>query len=606
MYGHPALAAGLSVGDRGDGARPAAGACACRPGASRRRPATTARSGARWRRSCARLEAPALDFDADAEGAVARGPGQLGGAGGGGGARGGGGVRARARRRRDRRGRRRGGGDLPRQPVGHRRGRGQERRRRAVPRAAGWRPVPVHAGDHGCASGCRAARATPPRRSPRSRGCASGCSVADDILAALGKLADEAGAALGKGDVDGLGRTFDAAHGLLCALRVSGARAGRAGAHGARRGRDRRQADRRGRRRRGDRARARPRARRARALEAAGFDGFMAEIAATPRLRRHERCRMPSPPCARDEHRAGEVLGQARRRAQPAGDGQPVADAGSARHAHDGRVRRRRARIACVLDGAPAGDAATARVSAFLDRVRARAEHRAPRAGHQRQQRPDRRRPGVVGVGLRGAGAGGDARGRARRCRRPSCRRWRASARARRRARSSAASSRWRAASAPTAATPSRTPLPAGDGWDVRLVVAITATGPKAMGSTAAMTHTARTSPFYDAWIAARPRRSGRPRAPRSPRAICPRWARSPSGARCACTPPRWPPTRPSSTGTRRRWPRSTCVRALRARGHAGLLHHRRRPARQGALPRRRRRRRRRRAARRPRRQRDA
>ena len=52
-------------------------------------------------------------------------------------------------------------------------------------------------------------------------------------------------------------------------------------------------------------------------------------------------------------------------------------------------------------------------------------------------------------------------------------------------------------------------PLPEqGDeavGWDLRLVVAITASGPKAMGSTAAMTHTARTSPFYDAWIACVP-----------------------------------------------------------------------------------------------------
>jgi diphosphomevalonate decarboxylase len=41
-----------------------------------------------------------------------------------------------------------------------------------------------------------------------------------------------------------------------------------------------------------------------------------------------------------------------------------------------------------------------------------------------------------------------------------------------------------------------------GDGWDVRLVVAVTATGPKPMGSTAAMEHTARTSPFYPAWVA--------------------------------------------------------------------------------------------------------
>ena len=47
--------------------------------------------------------------------------------------------------------------------------------------------------------------------------------------------------------------------------------------------------------------------------------------------------------------------------------------------------------------------------------------------------------------------------------------------------------------------------MPEGDGWDVRLCVAITASGPKAIGSTAAMTHTARTSPFYDAWVASVP-----------------------------------------------------------------------------------------------------
>lgn len=40
------------------------------------------------------------------------------------------------------------------------------------------------------------------------------------------------------------------------------------------------------------------------------------------------------------------------------------------------------------------------------------------------------------------------------------------------------------------------------DPWEVRLVVAITAAGAKAIGSTAAMTHTARTSPFYAAWVA--------------------------------------------------------------------------------------------------------
>ncbi|HLK93447.1 MAG TPA: diphosphomevalonate decarboxylase, partial [Polyangia bacterium] len=44
-------------------------------------------------------------------------------------------------------------------------------------------------------------------------------------------------------------------------------------------------------------------------------------------------------------------------------------------------------------------------------------------------------------------------------------------------------------------------PLSEGDGWDVRLVVAITAAGEKALGSTAAMRRTAETSPYYDAWV---------------------------------------------------------------------------------------------------------
>ncbi|HVT07237.1 MAG TPA: diphosphomevalonate decarboxylase [Polyangia bacterium] len=44
-------------------------------------------------------------------------------------------------------------------------------------------------------------------------------------------------------------------------------------------------------------------------------------------------------------------------------------------------------------------------------------------------------------------------------------------------------------------------PVEAGDGWDVRLVVAITAAGEKIIGSTAAMARTAATSPYYDAWV---------------------------------------------------------------------------------------------------------
>jgi diphosphomevalonate decarboxylase len=46
-------------------------------------------------------------------------------------------------------------------------------------------------------------------------------------------------------------------------------------------------------------------------------------------------------------------------------------------------------------------------------------------------------------------------------------------------------------------------PALGGETWlDVRLVVAITSDAAKAVGSTAAMEHTARTSPYYAAWIA--------------------------------------------------------------------------------------------------------
>lgn len=42
--------------------------------------------------------------------------------------------------------------------------------------------------------------------------------------------------------------------------------------------------------------------------------------------------------------------------------------------------------------------------------------------------------------------------------------------------------------------------------WDVCLVLALTATGPKAVGSTEAMERSRATSPFYDAWIGAAPK----------------------------------------------------------------------------------------------------
>jgi diphosphomevalonate decarboxylase len=45
-------------------------------------------------------------------------------------------------------------------------------------------------------------------------------------------------------------------------------------------------------------------------------------------------------------------------------------------------------------------------------------------------------------------------------------------------------------------------PILAPTAWAVRLVIAVTATGAKAIGSTQAMDHTAQTSPYYAPWIA--------------------------------------------------------------------------------------------------------
>ena len=88
-------------------------------------------------------------------------------------------------------------------------------------RAGGWRPVPVLQSIRLCVGLSGRPRDTAAQVAAVAR-LRDRLSVADDILNALGKLADDAAGALAKGDVDGLGRTFDAAHGLLCALRVSG------------------------------------------------------------------------------------------------------------------------------------------------------------------------------------------------------------------------------------------------------------------------------------------------------------------------------------------------------------------------------------------------
>jgi len=157
-----------------------------------------------------------------------------------------------------------------------------------------------------------------------------------------------------------------------------------------------------------------------------------------------------------------------------------------------------------ILDGAPAGDAATARVSAFLDRVRARAE-----MARRALVTSDNSVPTAAGLASSASGFAALALA-ATRAAGLALSPPELSALARVGSGSAARSifggfvemARGERADGTDAVARA---LPEGDGWDLRLVVAITAVGPKAMGSTAAMTHTARTSPFYDAWIAAVP-----------------------------------------------------------------------------------------------------
>jgi mevalonate kinase len=87
-------------------------------------------------------------------------------------------------------------------------------------RAQGWKPIPVLQPITICVglSGKPRDTAAQVAAVARLRGR---LPVAGDVLALLGRLAEEAAAALAKGDVDGLGRIFDAAHGLLAALRLS-------------------------------------------------------------------------------------------------------------------------------------------------------------------------------------------------------------------------------------------------------------------------------------------------------------------------------------------------------------------------------------------------
>jgi mevalonate kinase len=87
-------------------------------------------------------------------------------------------------------------------------------------RAQGWQPIPVLQPITICVGLSGRPRDTAAQVSSVAR-LRDRLAVAGDVLALLGRLSEEAAAMLAKGDVDGLGRVFDAAHGLLAALRLS-------------------------------------------------------------------------------------------------------------------------------------------------------------------------------------------------------------------------------------------------------------------------------------------------------------------------------------------------------------------------------------------------
>ena len=149
-------------------------------------------------------------------------------------------------------------------------------------RAQGWRPVPVFQTMTICVGLSGRPRDTSAQVAAVGR-LRERLGAADDVLALIGRLADDAETALACGDVDGLGRIFDTAHGLLAAIRVSspeldslvhaaraagaiGAKLTGAGGGGAvialAPGHERDVLAR---------------------WKAAGYDGFLADIAATPR-----------------------------------------------------------------------------------------------------------------------------------------------------------------------------------------------------------------------------------------------------------------------------------------------------------------------------------
>jgi mevalonate kinase len=87
-------------------------------------------------------------------------------------------------------------------------------------RASGWRPVPVLQKITLCIGLSGRPRDTAAQVAAVGR-LRERLPAAGEVLGLLGRLADDAAGALAKGDVDGLGRIMDVAHGLLAAVRVS-------------------------------------------------------------------------------------------------------------------------------------------------------------------------------------------------------------------------------------------------------------------------------------------------------------------------------------------------------------------------------------------------
>jgi mevalonate kinase len=87
-------------------------------------------------------------------------------------------------------------------------------------RLHGWQPVPVLQTMTICVGLSGQPRDTSAQVNAVAR-LRERMPTADGVLALMGQLTDDAAVALARGDVDGLGRILDGAHGLLAALRLS-------------------------------------------------------------------------------------------------------------------------------------------------------------------------------------------------------------------------------------------------------------------------------------------------------------------------------------------------------------------------------------------------